>query len=55
MKFYAIIRNIGSAFGRIVPAIRKERPYILEKLSEIRAQAEEDILEPRRKAGFPNR
>jgi flavin-dependent dehydrogenase len=55
MKFYSIIRNIGSAFGRMVPTIRKERPHILARLAEVRAKLEDDILEPRRKAGFPNR
>ncbi len=55
MKFYGIIKNIGSAFGRLVPTIRKERPQILARLAAVREKSEEEILEPRTKAGFLNR
>jgi hypothetical protein len=55
MKFYGIVKNIGSAFGRLVPTIRKERPHILARLAAVREQPEEEILAPRTKAGFPNR
>ncbi len=55
MKFYQIVRNIGSLFGRMVPTIRQERPQILQKLSAVREMPEEEILKPRIKAGFANR
>jgi flavin-dependent dehydrogenase len=55
MKFYGIVKNIGSAFGRLVPTIRKERPQILARLAAVREKSEEEILEPRTNAGFLNR
>jgi len=55
MKFYHIIKNIGSAFGRMVPEIRRQRPEILKKLARVREMPEEKTLEPRLKAGFANR
>jgi digeranylgeranylglycerophospholipid reductase len=55
LKFYQIINNIGSLFGRMVPTIRQERPHILKNLSAVREMPEEEILGPRVKAGFPNR
>jgi flavin-dependent dehydrogenase len=55
MKFYQIVKNIGSLFGRMVPTIRQERPHILKNLSTVREMPEEEILGSRVKAGFPNR
>ena len=54
MNFFTLFNLLGSTYGELLPTIEQERPEVMEKLLEMRANMEE-FREKRIKLGFPNR
>ena len=54
MNFFTLFNQIGETYGNLFPTIEQERPEIMGKLLEMRAQMEE-VRKKTIKAGFANR
>ena len=54
MNFFTLFNQIGNTYAALFPTIEEQRPEIMEKLLDMRAQMEE-VREKTIKAGFPNR
>jgi len=54
MNFFTLFNLLGTTYAELLPTIEQERPEVVEKLMEMRANMEE-FREKRIRAGFPNR
>jgi hypothetical protein len=54
MNFFKLFNLLGSTYAELLPTIEQERPDVMERLLEMRANMEE-FREKRITLGFPNR
>ena len=54
MNFFELFNLLGSTYAELLPTIEQERPEVMERLLEMRANME-DFREKRIKVGFPNK
>jgi flavin-dependent dehydrogenase len=54
MNFFTLFNLLGSTYGELLSTIEQERPEVMERLLEMRANMEE-FRKKRIKLGFPNR
>jgi flavin-dependent dehydrogenase len=54
MNFFTLFNLIGTTYAGLMPVIKQERPEVMERLLEMRANMEE-FREKRVNVGFPNR
>ncbi len=54
MNFFTLFDLLGATYAELLPVIERERPEVMERLLQMRANMEE-FREKRVKMGFPNR